>query len=190
MLSGWATLYCLFGILIAIGNPKLLEVEMILSAHAVVGGAIASLFPSHPLAVIAAAFASHFAIDAIPHWDYPLQSIKVGAGARNQLKLARPILLDLALIGFDAFAGLALAVVVFATPATIGTVILGASAAIMPDPLQFLYSLYPREPLKSLQQFHSWIHSKCGLNWPLGISSQIAFVALVIGIMIEVSAAR
>jgi hypothetical protein len=46
---------------------------MILSTHAIVGGAIASLFPSHPLLVVAAGFVSHFAIDAIPHWDYPLR---------------------------------------------------------------------------------------------------------------------
>jgi len=47
---------------------------MILSTHAVVGGAIASFIPLHPLLVAVAGFASHFAIDAIPHWDYRLRS--------------------------------------------------------------------------------------------------------------------
>jgi hypothetical protein len=32
--------------------------------------AIASLMPSHPLLSAIAAFAGHFAIDAIPHWDW------------------------------------------------------------------------------------------------------------------------
>jgi hypothetical protein len=57
---------------------------MILSTHAVVGGAIASLVPSDPILAAAAGFASHFAIDAIPHWDYPLRSISVGKGADNR----------------------------------------------------------------------------------------------------------
>ena len=55
---------------------------MILSTHAVVGGAIASLGPSDPILAAAAGFASYFAIDAIPHWDYPLRSIsEVGQSA-------------------------------------------------------------------------------------------------------------
>ena len=120
---------------------------MILITHAIVGGAIASLFPSHSVAVVAAGFASHFAIDAIPHWDYPLRSISVGTGARNQLTLDGGRLWDLSLIGFDALAGLALAVYLFATPATVAAVLLGALAAMLPDPLQFVQGLYPRGPL-------------------------------------------
>jgi hypothetical protein len=35
--------------------------------------------------------ASHFAIDAIPHWDYPMRSIAVGKSADNRsLRLNRP----------------------------------------------------------------------------------------------------
>jgi hypothetical protein len=63
---------------------------MILSTHANFGGTIASLFPSEPLFAVVAGFASHFAIDAIPHWDYPLRSISVGKGADNRrLNLSR-----------------------------------------------------------------------------------------------------
>jgi hypothetical protein len=43
---------------------------MILSTHAVVGGAIASLMPSHPVLAFVVGVASHYAIDAIPHVDY------------------------------------------------------------------------------------------------------------------------
>ena len=38
---------------------------MILSTHAVVGGAIASLMPGHPVLAFGIGVASHFAIDAI-----------------------------------------------------------------------------------------------------------------------------
>ena len=158
---------------------------MILSTHAIVGGAIASLFPSHPALVVAAGFASHFAIDAIPHWDYPLQAISVKpAAGRRALNLDRRLGVDLSLIALDACAGLALAIWLFATPATMGAILLGAVAAMVPDPLQLAHALYPREPLKSLQRFHQWIHAKRKLSWPLGASSQAIFAAAVSGIAI------
>jgi hypothetical protein len=153
---------------------------MILCTHAIVGGAIASLFPSHPILVTAAGFASHFAIDAIPHWDYPLRSISVGKTADNRrLKIDGSLVRDLALIGVDACVGLALAVFLFATPGTAWVIGLGAIAGMLPDPLQFVHSVYPREPLRSLQRFHSWIHSKRRLRWRLGVTSQATFAALV-----------
>jgi hypothetical protein len=153
---------------------------MILCTHAIVGGAVASLFPSHPVIVAVAGFASHFAIDAIPHWDYPLRTISTEADADNRhLTLDRNLFLDLMLIGFDGCAGLAIAVWLFASPATGGAIALGAFMAILPDGLQFAYSLYPREPLKSLQRFHQWIHSRRQLSWPLGASSQALFAAAV-----------
>jgi hypothetical protein len=158
---------------------------MILSTHAIVGGAIASLFPSHPVLVVAAGFASHFAIDAIPHWDYPLQAISVRPVAESRaLNVDRWLGLDLTLIGLDACAGLAIAIWLFATPATLGAILLGAVAGMVPDPLQVVHALYPREPLKSLQRFHQWIHAKRKLSWPLGASSQAIFAAAVSGIAI------
>ena len=158
---------------------------MILSTHAIVGGAIASLFPSHPVLVATAGFVSHFAIDAIPHWDYPLQAISLRPAADSRaLNLDRRLWVDLTLIALDACAGLAIAIWLFATPATIGTILLGAVAAMVPDPLQVVHALYPREPLKSLQRFHQWIHAKRKLSWPLGASSQAIFAAVVSGIAI------
>ena len=154
---------------------------MILSTHAVVGGALAGLFPSHPVAAFAVGFASHFVIDAIPHWDYPLRSLSVARGARNQARLTPALARDVALIGFDAIVGLALAIGIFTTPSTIVAVLAGAVGAMLPDPLQFVHTLYPREPLASLQRFHRWMHTKRRLHWPIGVSSQVAFVAAVVG---------
>lgn len=61
----------------------------------------------------------------------------------------------------------------------VSTIALGAIAGMLPDALQFVHSVYQREPLKSLQRFHSWIHSKRRLQWRLGVSSQAAFAILV-----------
>src|ERR1700758_4501628 len=105
---------------------------MILSTHAMVGGAIASLFPSDPILAVAAGFASHFVIDAIPHWDYPLRSISVGKGADNR-RLNRAVIIDLICIGIDACAGLALAIWLFRTCTSAWVVSLGAIAAMAPD---------------------------------------------------------
>ena len=154
---------------------------MILTTHAIVGGALASLLPSQPMVAVAAGFASHFAIDAIPHWDYPLRSISVAPGHRNQLKFGRSLLHDVALIGLDACAGLALAVGLLATHGTVVVIVLGALAAMLPDPLQFVHSLRPHEPLATLQRFHCWVHTKHQLDWPIGIGSQITFAAAVVG---------
>ncbi|GLR85827.1 hypothetical protein [Bradyrhizobium iriomotense] len=159
---------------------------MILSTHAVVGGAIASLFPSHPILVAVAAFASHFAIDAIPHWDYPLRAIRLKPGADNRRLLDPRFLRDLALIGFDACAGLLIATWLFATPATIGVIVLGALAGMMPDPLRVVHRVLPKQPLTTLQRLHRWTHTKRRLRWPLGISSQALFAASVSWIVLTV----
>jgi hypothetical protein len=155
---------------------------MILSTHAVVGGAIASLIPSHPILVAALSFASHFAVDAVPHWDYPLRSISVRPNADNwALEMNGRLFRDLALIGFDACGGTALTLLLFASPSTIGVITLGAFAGMLPDALQMVHSLYPREPMGSLQRFHRGIHTKRPLGWKLGASSQAIFAAAVAG---------
>ena len=63
-------------------------IGMILSTHAVVGAALASFVPSHPLAALVIGFASHFALDGIPHWDYPIKSRSVNP------KIAAPMVFD------------------------------------------------------------------------------------------------
>src|SRR5258708_9663161 len=152
---------------------------MNLTTHAIVGGPLASLFPSHPIVAVAAGFASHFAIDSIPQWDYPLRSIMVAPGRRNQLKLGRLLLQDVGLIGFDACAGLALAIGLFSTAATFAVIVLGALAAMLPDPLQFVHSLHPHEPLGTPQRVHRWLTTKRRLCWPICLSSHILLSALL-----------
>ncbi|MGY4429488.1 hypothetical protein ACVWWO_001965 [Bradyrhizobium sp. F1.13.1] len=153
---------------------------MILSTHAIVGGAIAYMLPSHPIVVAVAGFASHFVIDAIPHWDYPLQAISVRKNVDNRLlKADRRLWMDLLTIATDASTGFALAILLFYPRAPIWMIALGAAAGMLPDPLQFMHSLYKREPLVTLQRFHVWIHTKRRLNWQIGIVSQAAFAALI-----------
>jgi hypothetical protein len=151
---------------------------MILTTHAIVGAAIASLIPDHPVGAFLVGVASHFAIDAIPHWDYPLRSMFRRA-AGTSLIVDTGLLTDFGFIALDGIAGLALAIWVFATPTTIATIMLGALGGMAPDPLQFVHRLYPHEPLRTLQRFHLWIHTKTRLGWKLGVTSQGALALIV-----------
>jgi hypothetical protein len=144
--------------------------------------------PSHPVAAAVAGFASHFAIDAIPHCNYPLRSIAIGKRANNRrMQLSRGFIFDLLLIGTDACVGLGLSILLFASSSTALTICVGAIAGMLPDALQFAYSLYPHGPLAALQRFHRWVHTKRKLGYVLGASSQIAFVAIVSAIAITLA---
>ena len=85
---------------------------MTLTTHALVGAAAASLFPEHPYLAFAAGFASHFAIDALPHWDYAdyLRSMEWDPAQHlhTDMRLGKDFLRDLALIGADALLGFVL----------------------------------------------------------------------------------
>jgi hypothetical protein len=60
---------------------------------------------------------------------------------------------------------------------------MGAVGAMLPDPLQFAYTRFPYEPLRTLQRFHRWAHSKKKIgSVVLGISTQTALIALVVGL--------
>jgi hypothetical protein len=148
---------------------------MILSTHAVVGAAVATLLPQDAALVFAAGIASHFMIDAIPHWDYPLRGIKVGRSQAGVLRLNRALVRDVCLIALDACVGLALAILLFARAAPLWVIVLAAFAAMLPDPLQVLHRLYPHEPLRTLQRFHEWMHTDKKLGWRVGVGSQLVF---------------
>ena len=117
---------------------------MILATHAIVGAAIASQVPNHPVIALLAGIASHFAIDAIPHWDYPLRSIRSGAKKEkgSPLTLDKGFLVDLSLIALDGLAGLTLAFSLFAQPGSLLTILLGALGGMLPDPLRFVHRLW------------------------------------------------
>jgi hypothetical protein len=154
---------------------------MILSTHAIVGGAIASFIPEHPALAFVAGIASHFAIDAIPHSDYRLRSISIGRN-RSAITFNQLLVRDLLLIAFDAAAGIAIALWFYAGTEGTLAILFGAIGAILPDPLQLAYRLYPKEPLRSLQRFHKWVHSSRKLSPKLAIASQVGFVLLTIGL--------
>jgi len=158
--------------------------NLFLSTHAVVGAAIGSLLPTHPLAAAVLGFASHFPLDAIPHWDYPIRSAFVNPAVGGRLKRDRALMLDAVTIGTDALLGLVGGTLLFAAPTGMCAVIFGAGGAILPDPLQFVHAHFAREPFRSLQRFHRWMHTKKPMKRRIvwGIVSQIVLVIVVVAL--------
>jgi len=152
------------------------EKSLTLTTHAIVGAAIVHFMPSHPLAAVCLAFASHFLLDAFPHWDYPIWSTSLKPSIASPMKYDRALFTDMLTIGTDAALGVVLAFILFTRQESLFLVFCGAFAAILPDFLQFAYMRFPREPLTSMQQFHRWIHTSQRMQPLFGIISQFAFV--------------
>ncbi|OHA89477.1 MAG: hypothetical protein A2741_02765 [Candidatus Zambryskibacteria bacterium RIFCSPHIGHO2_01_FULL_43_27] len=141
---------------------------MTLSVHSVVGAGLSVLARANPLTAFVMGLFSHFVLDAIPHWDYPLKS---GSGGRSapmyeDMVIGRDFVFDLLKIIADALLGITLVMFVFkpefrslADILTSG-IFWGVVGGMLPDFLQFLYFKIKKEPLIAFQHFHTWIHEK------------------------------
>jgi hypothetical protein len=157
---------------------------MTLTAHAIVGAGIMAAMPAHPVLGGCAAFASHFLLDAIPHYDYRIRSASINPKIGAPMRFNRALLLDFFSIGGDFTLGIILGILFFATPATWWLIAAGAFAGTLPDALQFVYMRIHHEPFVSLQRFHKWIHTRIKLReHPLfGIASQVLFLVVFVAL--------
>lgn len=161
---------------------------MTLTAHSIVGASIASIMPSNPVLGFVAGFASHFLLDAIPHWDYSLVSSKRDGDnpMNDEIFTDKGSVFDLFKISFDGLLGVSISLLLFGVSNynLVWTPIWGMIGALTPDFLQLVYFKFWRgEPMKSLHEFHVIkIHAKEKfVNHPvLGISLQIAIIFLVV----------
>lgn len=165
---------------------------MILSTHALVGAALANLFPSHPAAAFAVGFASHFALDAIPHADYPIRSASVDPKIGAPLRFDRALLQDAVTIGADGTLGLLFALLFFASAENQWSILLGAVGAMLPDAFQFLYLRFPHEPLRTLQRLHRWAHTGTDIKdrVALAVGSQALLVVALSAASVAVHGGR
>jgi hypothetical protein len=131
---------------------------MLLTTHAAVGVTAAALFPHQPALGFAAAFVSHFVLDAIPHSDYRILSIRRNSQdpLDEDMVFGRAFFLDMLRIGSDCCIGIIIAVSlgVGAYGLSITAALIGAIGGIAPDALQFVYWKLRIEPLTSLQRLH------------------------------------
>lgn len=161
---------------------------MILATHAIVGAAVAHLFPRYPLIGFLLAFASHFVLDAIPHWNYRLRSFRstkeTGRG-RPDMAWGKDFLIDLSKIALDGLLGVGLAFLLFRPQSWHDVLItlVGVMGGVLPDALQFLYWKLGGKPLAWFQRAHHAAHFGEDIENPIvGASLQAVFV----GILFEV----
>ncbi len=164
---------------------------MILTTHAVVGAAVAELFPSNPILGFCAAFLSHFVLDAIPHWDYKIKSHKKNPEdpLNGGVKFGKDFIIDLLKVLIDLILGFVLSFLIFSKDGLKNQEIalMGAFAGMFPDALQFAYWIFKTKFLKSIQKIHFAVHQiieiKPSVFW--GIFSQVAIIAIVLFIVLK-----
>lgn len=164
---------------------------MILSTHIVVGAAAAKIFTNHPVEAFLVGFASHFVLDAIPHWDYPIDSFSAehaGTDPLNKkIRLNAVVLRDAWRVLIDVAVGTAILAgfVFWPTGRVLGADVLlilaGAAGGVLPDFLQFLQGVWKTPVLFWHQKFHDFIHARVKLDdRPLvGVPIQLAIVFIV-----------
>lgn len=169
---------------------------MVLATHAIIGAAAGRLVSSPWLAFVIG-FASHFFIDAIPHWDHSLKSFVKDEKDQlnNDMVLNRGFVWDLARLGTDTLAGFAISSAFFTGAGRFGnfgdifiSAMAGAVGGVFPDFLQFVYFKFRRQPLIFIQKFHLAIHTKKKLaKFPYGILSQVvlSFAAIIVSKLIK-----
>lgn len=165
---------------------------MILATHAIIGAGIAATVPEQPALGFGLAFASHFLLDLIPHWDYALKSRHEDHSdlAKDDMIINRDFVGDLAKIGLDFAVGIVFVFVLFARTDALANgwfiILLGALGGMLPDFLQFAYFKIRCEPLTSLQRFHQWIHTSHRLKkrWFIGLVSQTLLVIICLVLLL------
>lgn len=165
---------------------------MILATHAIVGAALGRFFPRYPFLALLVGFISHFLIDAIPHWGYPLKSLSRDKEHPQDLMKAdltwnKDLLRDLIIIGIDLISGLILALYLFETKGSSVdySLLWGALGAVLPDALQFAYFKLRVEPLRTIHRFHMWVQRQgenhiLQDNHTVGFLSQASFAAAAV----------
>jgi len=161
---------------------------MILVTHGLVGGSVA-LATGNPFLGALAAFASHFVLDAIPHWDYHLPALDESNGPMNIEIERRGLLETYAKVFIDGVLGVLLPVLLaYFAEVPVALVFVGCVFAILPDFLQFVYFKTKTPLLYHFMLFHTLIHSHVRFDKRpvLGIAMQAMFWLLSVVYMVRI----
>jgi len=156
---------------------------MILASHIIIAGILGSETQNYFLAAIIG-LASHYVLDAIPHWDYlseEFQSrVKTDKGFVKNKKFWR----ELGKVAIDGLAGLILLIMLIGLykNLNITSALIGAFFGILPDAISLLYWITKWRPIKwnfDFQEFiHYYIFKKTERNfWP-GVATQIVAIGI------------
>lgn len=163
---------------------------MILATHAIAGAALAAAMPNRPMLAFVAGAASHFLLDAIPHWDYKLRSSWKDKNnpLNDDIAIGRDFWFDLTKISGDALIGLILSWFFFRSFfighgwLSLLTFVAGVTGGLLPDAFQFAYFKLRSPWLTSLQRFHYWIHADYArkLKPLVGVITQTLLIIAII----------
>jgi hypothetical protein len=164
---------------------------MVFTPHIITGGAISVLAKANPATSFVFGLLSHYMLDVLPHWDYPLLS-STKSSSENALDgtinvRGKAFAIDLVKVSIDFLIGLSITIYFFRDFYSVATlftspVLWGSFGAVLPDLLQFTYYQVKREPLTTHQRFHDFMHTDIRLKGRniLGPVLQIIFVIVVI----------
>ena len=134
---------------------------MVLTPHSVVGAVIANLMPENPEFGFALAWASHYVLDTIPHYDYNIDNFyNKDENTVNSIFQNTKARLNFLTIGLDFFVGLVICFLLFVRhrQSLILTAV-GILGGILPDILQFIYLKFKNQPWIFFQKIHDFFHN-------------------------------
>jgi len=134
---------------------------MVLTPHSIVGAAIANLMPENPELSFALAWASHYAIDMIPHRDYDIDHFfdKDKKTFKSVLKNTKAQF-NLLIIGFDFVIGVGICFLLFVrNRQSLILTLVGIAGGVLPDILQFIYYTFKKQPWIFFQKIHDIFHN-------------------------------
>lgn len=134
---------------------------MTLTPHALVGAVLANIFPYDPALGFSLAFASHYALDSIPHWEYPLDGFidEDKKEAKSIFHNIRSVFKPLAFIGTDFILAITLSYFIFVhDERSLFLTAGGAFLAMLPDFLQFVYFKFKNSFWTKVQSVHEFFH--------------------------------
>ncbi len=139
---------------------------MTLASHAVAGASAAIIFRRHPWLGLAAALASHFLLDAIPHWHYVIPLKRNGKWKSEKFAWDADVRNTFLRTGADSLSGTAIALilVLLVSPEDWLWALSGAVLGVLPDFLQFLEYLTRSRLLIPFQRLHKLCHAKLRLD--------------------------
>lgn len=161
----------------------------------IVGATLAQVSHANPVLAFAIGFLSHYILDSIPHWDYPLRSSSKSRTINpldGEIIIGKGFLIDLIKIGFDFLIGLSF-VMLFFVPGGFflflhplelikSPILWAAFGSILPDIFQFVYYKMKSEPFTTLQKIHGFFHTNTRFKNRniVGPLLQIIFITAVI----------
>lgn len=117
---------------------------MVLTPHILAGAALGANI-ANPLAAAGSAFALHFALDAIPHWDYDIRSSRKKAAIKVGVDLAIACAATLFLIRHMP-------------PEQQINTLVGGFFGVLPDGFLFLSFIFKNKLLDRFARFHDFWH--------------------------------